>query len=371
MFKQIYLIVLTIFTLSITVCSGPQKVLKDQSGNAINNNQQSTTKNNKQQTSIEKSVTSEHFTIKKFKTFQFTFKKGKLIPGNNIINLPGKDYNLIKDPTPNSNRYYFITDRKLVKNNKKQIFDVKKIRTGLLEIITFESKFNTKTKNLIFINPQYVNFKPSSRSNKLGFSLFYNTKEKKLEMFYAAKGNIQHASSKDGINFYQDKLLKKLNSKFTDRDPSISSDGKILAFSSARNFRSNIAGLQLFIAFRQNTNSQFEKPIAVTDAINSINELFPSIIQNRSGTFVLFNTLSKQEKRKIGLHYSIQIVNNVIYPMVPFSKKSITPFKYISYSPSAPQGYKMTCSYPDNGYDIYSIFISNIEQTVISSKIPK
>lgn len=316
-------------------------------------------------------------------TYQFTIKKGNRLKSFGAINGPGKDYHLIQSPAPNSKKYYYLTDRitasaKNPKNVKEKSLDelegligleaFNKVNstaadksnkgTGFLEIIVLDSVFDKEGNKEIFYNPRFINLKDMHKGNKLGFALYYNHAKKRTEIIYSAEGNLHLAYSPDGEFFSYSHELSALNSEFIERDPAISRDGKILAFSSSRKFNSNLMGTQLYVSIRDSVYEDFSAPITVKNATNSLNELFPSIYQAKEGTFIIFR---KYDKCPYGYNenlYSIRISGKKLEPMVPFSSESDYAYKYITVSYSPKRGIRVMGSYPQNGYDIFRMFVT-------------
>lgn len=317
-----------------------------------------------------------------FETVQFTIKKKSRLKSYNTINGPGKDYNLYRSPVTDS-RFYFLSDRvnTLFKTNEKDFTSklprsvLKKVKgqkndpsgTGFLEIVTVEAA-NNKEGRLVFYNSTFTNIKDLHSGNKLGYTLYQN--ESKLNIIYSAEGDLHRAQSTDGINFELIYPMLSVNSElYTDRDPSVSPDGKILAFASSRNMESNIRGTQLFISTRESIQSEWNDPVCVPYAMNSLNELFPVIFQYKDRYFVFVRVFDNadQGEYKETIH-SIEIREGIVFPMVPVSDQSDIPYKYFAVNNGDIFG-----SYPVNDYDLFQLEFSKIEKVHvnINSKIYK
>lgn len=328
-----------------------------------------------------------------FKTTRFGIKRGQRLKSFHTLNGPGKDYHLVQSPIQDSSFYYYLTDRvnpvfKSTNNLKatplssyrnqvdndvyqkmKQSIEQKitddMSGTGFLEIMVCESAFNKEGEKEIFFDPKFTNIKDIHRGNKLGFALFYNEETEKLELIYSAEGDLFKAESSDGINFDLIEDIFTLNSEYIERDPSISSDGLILAFASSRNFRSNIQGTQLFISIRDSLEDPWPEPIVVSNAINALSELFPSIYSTENSSFVFFKVYDKNPTGYMENLYSVEVRNKVVLPMVPFQEDSDIPFKYITVSYSEKRGNRIMSAFPVNDYDLYRMHLENVESIYV------
>lgn len=328
-----------------------------------------------------------------FKTTRFGIKRGQRLKSFHTLNGPGKDYHLVQSPIQDSSFYYYLTDRvnpvfKSTNNLKatplssyrnqvdndvyqkmKQSIEQKitddMSGTGFLEIMVCESAFNKEGEKEIFFDPKFTNIKDIHRGNKLGFALFYNEETEKLELIYSAEGDLFKAESSDGINFDLIEDIFTLNSEYIERDPSISSDGLILAFASSRNFRSNIQGTQLFISIRDSLEEPWPEPVVVSNAINALSELFPSIYSTENSSFVFFKVYDKNPTGYMENLYSVEVRNNVVLPMVPFQEDSDIPFKYITVSYSEKRGNRIMSAFPVNDYDLYRMHLENVESIYV------
>lgn len=328
-----------------------------------------------------------------FKTTRFGIRRGKRLKSFHTLNGPGKDYHLVQSPITNSNLYYYLTDRikpvfKSTNNLKatplsayrsqvdsdvyqkmKQSIEQKitddMSGTGFLEIMVCESAFNKDGEKEIFYSPKFTNIKDIHRGNKLGFALFFNEETEKIELIYSAEGDLFLAESSDGVNFDIIEDIFTLNSEFIERDPTISSDGLILAFASSRNFRSNIQGTQLFVSIRDSLDEPWPEPVVVSNAINALSELFPSIYSTGDSSFVFFKVYDKNPTGYMENLYSVEIRNKVVLPMVPFQEDSDIPFKYITVSYSEKRGNRIMSAFPVNDYDLYRMHIEDVESIYV------
>jgi len=328
--------------------------------------------------------------VKYYSSYQFKLKKGRRLKSFQTLNGPGKDYHLVKSPFKRKNQYYYITDRakpvigsskanrektlKKLKGNissedyaqvVKSLTSPSKTKgTGYLEIVTCNSILNKDGTKEIFYNPRFVNLKEIKKGNKLGFALYFNERKNLLEIYYSVNGDIHHATSADGENFTAGTSLDTFNTDYVERDPAISADGKILVFASSRNYKSNILGTQLFVARRDSVDTDFETPQIVPQASNSLNELFPSIISNALGTFIIYKTYERGHSGYREAMYSVQVVKNGLLPQVLFSEGGAIPHKYLTASAIDKNLTMVWSSYPKNGYDLYQMKIS-LEKAVI------
>lgn len=322
-----------------------------------------------------------------YESYQFKFRRKARLKSFNTINGPGKDYNLVQSALPGSNHYYFITDRinplfsedkKVLEESldsyrsqfddatynkiKSAMSDVKKEKgTGYLEVMLCDAMTAKDGSTEVLINPRFITLKDSVKGNKLGFTVYYNDERKRLEMVFSAGGNLHLATSMDGEHFDYKGELAGVNSAYTDRDPSISPDGKVLVFASSRSFQSNLTGMQLYIATRSSLNSSFGVPQEVIGGVNTLGELFPSIFRSSKGTFILFKLFDKNAAGYNENLYSIEVRDGIFLPMVPFAEGSAVPHKYITISYSSKRGYRVMASYPVNDYDLYHMEIEEIK----------
>lgn len=311
-----------------------------------------------------------------FETVQFKIKKTSRLKSYNVINGAGKDYNLYRSPV-DENRFYFLSDRTntVFKTNEKDFRNkvsrklYNKIKnqknddsgTGFLEIVTLESAKN-KNDKMVFYNSKFSSIKDLHQGNKLGYTLYNHNG--KLRIIYSAEGDLHTAESTDGVNFEPLEPMDIINSGlYTDRDPSISPDGRILAFASSRNMESNIRGTQLFISVRENINSPWKEPVVVPYAMNSLNELFPVIFQYEDRYFVFVRVFNNEEGEYKENLYSIEIREGIVFPMVPLDSESDIPYKYLAIRDNEIFG-----SYPANNYDIYNLEFETIEKIYVSIK---
>jgi len=328
-----------------------------------------------------------------YDTWQFSFKRKSRIKSFGTINGAGKDYNLVQSPLPGVAHYYFITDRinssfaesgnALEKDIEeyKDLFspaDFEKVKKsmeagsrgkglGALEIVVCESVQSKDGQTEILHFPRFINLKDLLPGNKLGFTVFQNPEKNRVEMIFSTKGKLHLATSVNGIDFKYEGLLSSVNSDFTDRDPSVSPDGKTLVFASTRTFNSNLMGLQLFIAHRNSLSEPFSTPVAVDGAINTLGEIFPSVFQSSKGKFIFFKIFDKSSSGYNENIYSMEVRDGVFLPMVPFAAESDIPHKYITISYSEKRGYRVMASYPVNDFDLYHIEIDSMNPVFVDS----
>jgi len=337
-------------------------------------------------------------------TYQFGITKGGRIASFQTINGPEKDYHLVQNPAPNSSIYYFISDRILPYIDKK--FNVKELSDdvlekefgkddfvkmkeltksasnlplemkgkGYLEILVCNAIWNKDKTKEIFINPRFLKLKDHITGDKLGFSLYYNSKESQVEMIYSVEGDLHLAVSKDGENFEYKAPMETLNSQFVERDPSISPDGKTIVFASSRLFKSSLAGASVFIAFRNSISEPFSEPVEIPGTADSTGEIFPCLYSSKYGDFIFFKKINGvQGEGKLGWLYSIQIQNKKLLPIIPFSQESEIPFKYMVISYNEKRGHRLMSSFPVNNYDIFRMHLSDPTKVIVdeNGKISK
>ncbi|MBE7410565.1 MAG: hypothetical protein L6Q54_13815 [Leptospiraceae bacterium] len=330
-------------------------------------------------------------------TFQFEIKKGGRIASFHTINGPEKDYHLVQNPAPNSSIYYFISDRlnptiekkfnekelseEILENEfgKEDYLKMKELiksssnisnntkGKGYLEILICNSIWNKDKTKEIFINPRFLNLKDQIIGDKLGFSIFYNSKDNQVEMIFSAEGDLHRAISKDGETFEYKEALSTLNTQFIERDPSVSSDGKTIVFVSSRLFKSSLAGGSILIAFRNNVSDPFSEPIEIPGTADSTGEIFPCYYSNKQGDFIFFKKVDGVKgESKTGWLYSIQLQNKKLLPIVPFLPNSDIPFKYMVVFYNEKRGHRIMSSFPINNYDIFRMHLSEPVKVIVS-----
>lgn len=331
----------------------------------------------------EKAIAIPREEIEKIDTHQFTLIRGLRIRGFNTINCPGKDYSLLQDPTPGSQRYFFLSDRTessfgtaqeltdmlaeygnelapaVIERIKNAMSQPREKGNGLLEIMSCDSVNSANGEREVLFNPRFTDMRDMTPGDKLGFALFHNAATGKLEVYYSAGGDLHLATSSDGERFDYVRPLTELNSNFIERDPTITQDGSMIAFASSRNIQSDIAGVELFIAVRE--NAKYFKPAKrVPHTYNPLSSLFPSFYQNREGTFILLKRFFRRREYMA----SLEIRDGVIKPIVNFTAGSDMSEKYLAISASDLRGLRILASYQINGYDLFRMDLKSEKITV-------
>lgn len=188
------------------------------------------------------------------------------------VNTRSKDYHLLQSPRAGDSTYYLLSDRPGPSGRKT-------LRVWRLDA-------HRKSPDAFEEFAAGNALKGLCPGNIIGFDLFHALG--RYHLIYSLAGDLFEARSTDGLRFDRSSRLS-VNTGFAERDPTVSPDGRWLAFTSNRS-RSGLrsAGGRVYLARRASPDSAYQLPEAIPGSRNAFAENFPEFLESGNRRFLLF-----------------------------------------------------------------------------------